>query len=186
MILPILTYDHPVLLQQAAPVQAMDSNLLKLIDDMFETMYHASGVGLAAPQIGQALRLFVVDADPLLTNEDSQEVRYGKKVFLNPEIIAFSSTLSALEEGCLSLPDLRESVMRPEALTLRYRDIEFKEQTLEVNHWMARVIQHEYDHLEGILFFDRLGSFKRRLLKPKLDMIASGQYQTDYLTLAKS
>jgi len=185
MILPIVTYDHPVLLQKAAPVQAVDKALLQLIEDMFETMYQASGVGLAAPQIGQPLRLFVVDADPMIHVEDTTTLRYGKRVFINPELISFSETMVTMDEGCLSLPDLRESVIRPDALTIRYRDTDWKEQTLEVNHWMARVIQHEYDHLEGILFFDRLGSFKRRLLKTKLDTIAAGQFQTDYLTLAK-
>jgi peptide deformylase len=186
MILPIVTYDHPVLLQKAAPVQALDEALLQLIDDMFETMYQASGVGLAAPQIGRAIRLFVVDADPMLPENDTQTVRYGKKVFINPELLSFSQTMVAMDEGCLSLPDLRESVIRPDALTIRYRDAEWKQQTMEVNHWMARVIQHEFDHLDGILFFDRLGSFKRRLLKSKLDTIAAGQYHTDYLTMAKS
>jgi len=180
MVLPILTYNDPILKRKAEPITSFDADLTQLIDSMFETMENAHGVGLAAPQIGKSIRLFVLDADVMLEEDDPQEWAIGPAVFINPEIISTSPVKVALDEGCLSLPDLRESVIRPESLIIRYIDRNFQECELEAGGWLARVIQHEYDHLEGILFFERLGSFRRRLIKSKLDAIAEGRIEADY------
>jgi peptide deformylase len=187
MILPINTYNDTVLKQKAATIESLDSELSQLIEDMFETMYEAHGVGLAAPQIGKSIRLFVIDADVMVDDDDpdGDRKRIGPTAFINPVITRFSETKVVMDEGCLSLPDLREAVTRPESLTIEYLDASFQKQILEADDWLARVIQHEFDHLEGILFYERLGSFKQRLLKSKLDAIASGEIQPEYVTAPK-
>lgn len=188
MILPINTYNDAVLKQKAAPIKTMDAELSQLIDDMFETMYAANGVGLAAPQIGKSIRLFVIDADVMIEDDDpdADRKRIGPTAFINPVITHFSAEKVIMDEGCLSLPDLREAVTRPEKLTIEYLDASFEKQVLEADDWLARVIQHEFDHLEGVLFFERLGSFKQRLLKSKLDAIASGEVHPEYVTAPKA
>jgi len=188
MILPINTYNDAVLKQKAAVIETMDDALTQLIDDMFETMYAANGVGLAAPQIGHSLRLFVIDADVMVEDDDpdADRKRIGPTAFINPVITHSSDQKVVMDEGCLSLPDLREAVTRPEKLTIEFYDASFEKRVLEADDWLARVIQHEFDHLEGILFYERLGSFKQRLLKSKLDAIASGEIQPDYSTAPKA
>jgi peptide deformylase len=179
-ILPIVLYNDPVLRAKAIAIESDSKKLQRLIDDMFETMYEASGVGLAAPQIGESIRLFVVDADVMV--EDYPEApKYGPMVFINPEIMEQGETKVEFEEGCLSLPDLRERVSRPNQITVRFLDRSFVPQELPLNGWMSRVFQHELDHLDGVLFFDHLGSFKQRLLARRLAMIDAGEVEADYL-----
>jgi len=188
MILPINTYNDAVLREKAAKIDAIDTELTQLIDDMFETMYQAHGVGLAAPQIGKSIRLFVIDADAMFEDDDPDvdKLRIGPTTFINPEIVSMSDVKIPMDEGCLSLPDLRESVVRPESLVIRYKDRDFNDCELNAGGWLARVIQHEYDHLDGVLFFDRLGSFRRRLIKGKLDAIASGIVTPEYPVVPKA
>lgn len=178
-ILPIVTYNDEVLRKKAAPITENSDNLQKLIDDMFETMYNGSGVGLAAPQIGKSLQLFVTDADPM-TEDDDDEPKYGKLVFINPKIIESGDEKATYDEGCLSIPGIRESVTRPNEIKVSYLDRELKEQTATYSGWMSRVFQHELDHLKGVLFIDYLGSFKKRLLKTRLNSVVTGEIEAGY------
>lgn len=183
-VLPIVTYDDPVLRQKSEPV-ATDSQVLQaLIDDMFETMYNGSGVGLAAPQIGESIRLFVMDAD--LMTEDTDEDDLGPLVFINPEITFKSEGQVSIEEGCLSIPGIRDSVNRPDTITVTFLDRNFQNRELNVSGWTSRVVQHEIDHLDGILFIDYLGSFRKRLLKGKLNQVRDGLVDAEYPLAAKS
>lgn len=177
-VLPIVAYDDPVLTKSAESVTENSEELQQLIDDMFDTMYGAEGVGLAAPQIGKSIRLFVMDADPM--TEDEEQADYGPMTLINPEITLASEETSEYEEGCLSLPEIKEKVRRPESITITFKDRNFRDQKLTVDQWIARVIQHEIDHLDGILFIDRLGSFRRRLLRSQLRQVAEGKIQTKY------
>jgi peptide deformylase len=177
-VLPIVLYNHPVLRAKSEAIREDSAALQQLIDDMFDTMYEANGVGLAAPQIGKNLRLFVTDADVMV--EDTDEEPFGPMVFINPEITSASEVRTVVEEGCLSLPELRENVARPQTITIRYLDRDFNQAESEFSGWMSRVIQHELDHLDGILFFDHLGSFKQRLMQRKLAMINEGKVPTEY------
>jgi peptide deformylase len=187
-VLPIVTYNDAVLREKAEVIATFDKGLTELIDDMFETMYEAHGVGLAAPQIGKSIRLFVIDADAMIEDDDpdAEKLRIGPTAFINPQIVKMSDVKVPLDEGCLSLPDLRETVIRPDSLTIKYKDRDFNDCELEASGWLARVIQHEYDHLDGVLFFDHLGSFRRRLLKGKLDAIANGLVEPEYPVVPKS
>lgn len=178
-ILPIVLYNDPVLRKKATAIESDSKKLQRLIDDMFETMYEASGVGLAAPQIGESIRLFVVDAD-VMAEDDEDTQKYGPMVFINPEIVSKGSESIDLEEGCLSLPDLREKVTRPDKITVKFLDRKFVEREMSFDGWMSRVFQHELDHLDGILFFDYLGSFKKRLIARRLAMIDAGEVEADY------
>ena len=182
-VLPIVTYDDPVLTTQARPLEPGMKELEKLIDDMFETMYEAEGVGLAAPQIGKSLQLFVVDADAI--TEEEEGATYGPRVYINPDIEALGEETGELEEGCLSLPDVREKVTRPLRIRIRYLDSHFQEHEEICDGWFARVLQHEYDHLKGVLFIDYLGSFRKRLIKKKLDAIKFGKVEASYELAAK-
>jgi peptide deformylase len=188
MILPINTYNDEVLKRKADQIEVFDNDLQQLIDDMFETMYAAHGVGLAAPQIGKSIRLFVIDADAMVDDDDPNvdTLRIGPMAFINPEIVSMSDVKVTMDEGCLSLPDLRDAVVRPETLVIRYKDRDLNDCELEASGWLSRVIQHEYDHLDGVLFFEHLGSFRRRLLKNKLDAIASGQVLPEYPVAPKA
>lgn len=181
-ILPIVTFNDPLLRIQTKPVSEVNPALGKLIEDMFETMYNASGIGLAAPQVGREESLFVIDADSVL---DDGEKKHGPMAFINPEIVASDSKKVEFEEGCLSLPGLREKVKRPDEITVRYKNAEFQNVELKLNGWMSRVVQHELDHLKGVLFIDYLGSFRRRLIKSKLDSIRLGQVEPDYPLVPK-
>ncbi|HRK73355.1 MAG TPA: peptide deformylase [Rhodothermales bacterium] len=186
MILPIRRYGDPVLRKEAQEITSNTPELQTLIDNMFETMKNADGVGLAAPQIGESIRLFVVDVRHY--EEDYQE-KTGEPfpdawkecmVFINPEIIAESDEESEFEEGCLSVPDIHEMVTRPSKISLQYLDRHFTPQKMEVDKLMARVIQHEHDHLDGILFLDHMSAFKRRMLQRKLRDIQRGVLETKY------
>lgn len=182
-ILPIVTYDDEILRKKAKPVEELTDEIETLIDSMFETMYNSDGVGLAAPQIGRLLRIFVVDADSMAKEED--DPLYGPVAMINPEITFSSDQEIEMEEGCLSIPGVNASVSRPESIRVAYRDEAFEEQELEVGGWLARVIQHEKDHLEGVLFLDHLSIFKRKLLSGKLKDIAEGNKETDYPLVPK-
>lgn len=177
-ILPIVLYNDPILRVKSTAIDSDSKKLQKLIDDMFDTMYEASGVGLAAPQIGQNIRLFVMDADVMV--EDTDETAYGPLTFINPEIVSKGETLIEFEEGCLSLPDLREKIIRTDKIVVKFLDRKFVEQKMEFDGWMSRVFQHELDHLDGILFFDYLGSFKKRLIARRLSQIDAGEVEADY------
>ncbi|MDZ7718194.1 MAG: peptide deformylase [Balneolaceae bacterium] len=184
-VLPIVTYNDPILKQKTEPVSENSEKLQTLIDNMFETMYQASGVGLAAPQIGKSIQLFVMDADSI-TEEVDDEPNIGPVTLINPEIIKEDEEKVKLEEGCLSIPEVRDDVSRPKSITVRYKDRDFNEQTMETSGWIARVIQHEYDHLQGVLFLDYLSAFKRRLHKSTLKKIDKGKLETDYPLVSKS
>lgn len=178
MILPIHVYGSPVLQQPTVEVQENTPELQELIDNMIETMHGATGIGLAAPQVGRTERLFVVDLSPLA--EEDPELPEGPLVFINPVIKEESTSDDEYEEGCLSLPDLREYVSRPESIVVSYLDREFNEHHIEADGMFARVIQHEYDHLDGVLFIDHISSFKRRLMKRRLKDMTKGKIQADY------
>lgn len=185
MILPIVAYGDPVLRKKAVKVDSEYPKLQELIANMWETMYNASGVGLAAPQVGLSLRLFVIDATPFADDEElskeEQEVLDGfKKVFINAKIEEETGENWAFNEGCLSIPDIREDINRKDTITITYQDENFKTHTETYDGLAARVIQHEYDHIEGILFTDKLSSLKKRLLKNRLDKISKGKINIDY------
>lgn len=185
MILPIVAYGANVLKVKASPVDKGDPNLGKLIADMWETMYNANGVGLAAPQIGESLRLFVIDASPFAQDEDlspkeAKVLKDFKRVFINPTMIGETDAEWDFTEGCLSIPNIREDVSRKEKITIAFLDEELNEQTLTLDGLAARVVQHEYDHIEGILFTDKLSPLKKRLLKGKLNNISKGNINPDY------
>ena len=176
MIYPIVVYGDPVLKKRAQEVEQGDLDMQKLIEDMYETMYNASGIGLAAPQIGKSIRVFITDGG-VMEDEDLADF---KKVFINPQILEESGDDWAFEEGCLSIPTIREDVFRPEKLRIRYYDENWPVQEEDFDGLRARIIQHEYDHLEGVLFTDLLPSLKKRLLKGKLQNISKGKVKADY------
>src|SRR5574344_1067879 len=178
MILPIYVYGHPILRRQAADVSLTDENLKTLIEDMYETMYHANGVGLAAPQIGKSLRLFVIDSAPykeFYPNEDARKI-----TFINPTITTRTGEEFPFNEGCLSLPEIHEDVMRQPAIAITYFDETLNQKTEHFEGVLARIIQHEYDHIEGMVFTDKLSSLKKMILKRKLSDIATGKTKPGY------
>jgi peptide deformylase len=185
MIYPIVAYGDPVLRKVTVDIDK-SYDVKKLSEDMFETMYNAKGVGLAAPQIGLNVRMFVVDGRPFNEGEDMEERDKDpslidfKKVFINAEIIEEDGDDWAFEEGCLSIPDVREDIYRAEYLTIRYFDENWNEHTEEYEGLAARIIQHEYDHVDGILFTDHLNPVKKRMLKNKLAKITKGKVDVDY------
>lgn len=183
-VLPIVTFDDDRLRQEAKTVQKNSKELQQLIDDMFETMYNADGVGLAAPQIGRPLRLFVADADVYVEEEDKDK-SYGPLVMINPVISLKSEETIAMEEGCLSIPEVMGPVSRPAKITVQFKDRDFNDQELEVDGHLARVIQHEIDHLDGVLFIDHLSFFKRKLLVSKLNALAEGEKEIAYPVVSK-
>jgi peptide deformylase len=186
MILPIVAYGAPVLRVVSKDITPDYPNLSKLIEDMWETMYASNGVGLAAPQINRDIRLFVVDSSQIFENQDEDEKgKYPdepgiKQVFINAHVKALNGKEWAYNEGCLSIPKIREDVTRHEEVTLEYVDEQFVPQTKTFNGITARVILHEYDHIEGKLFIDYLKPLKRKLLKGKLDDITKGKIKVDY------
>lgn len=184
--LPIVTYDDPVLSRTAEPIERLTDELRTLIEDMFETMYEADGVGLAAPQVGRSIRLFVIDADVLLEGEEDDPQALGQRVFINPEIVHMDPETVEMEEGCLSLPGLRDTVSRSRAIRIRYLDHEMAQQELELDGWNARVVLHEYDHLDGVLFTDRLTAFRRAMHTQDLKKIRTGKMHADYPLAPKS
>jgi peptide deformylase len=179
MIYPILLLGDPVLRQQAKEIEENTPELQKLIADLFETMYRSHGVGLAAPQIGKSMRLFVVDGTPM-EDSDEEGVEGFKGVFINPEIIEEGEEDVKFEEGCLSIPGIRENVDRPDEIHIRYLDENFNFHEETFTGVPARIIQHEYDHLEGILFTDYLSAFKKNLLRSRLSQIQKGLVDVNY------
>lgn len=185
MILPIRAYGDPVLKKMAQDIEPGHSGLKELVADMFETMYAANGVGLAAPQIGQSIRLFIVDASPFAEDDDGNPTEEAhlkdfKKIFINPYIVEEDGEEWGFEEGCLSIPNIREEVVREERIVLQYLDENFKEHEEEFTGFAARVIQHEHDHLDGILFVDHLAPLRRRLINGKLRDISRGKTDVKY------
>lgn len=183
MILPIVAYGDPILKKRASDIDRDHPDLDSLIDDMFETMYNAKGIGLAAPQIGESLRLFIVDASPFGDDEEdpeAQKVKDFKEVFINAEIRDTYGENYPFEEGCLSIPNIREDVLRDDEISIRYYDRDWNLQEREFDGYAARIIQHEYDHIEGVLFVDRLNPLKRRMLKRRLNDISQGSTKVEY------
>ena len=177
MIYPIVLYGDPLLKKQGEDVHPDAVDVQQLSEDMFETMYQASGIGLAAPQIGLGLRIFVVDSTPI----DEEEGRDGfKRVFVNPKILESQGQVWTFEEGCLSIPGVRADVQRPPVIKIHYYDEHWQEHTETLDGMAARIVLHEYDHVEGILFTDRIKGLKKRLLKSKLNSISKGQIDADY------
>jgi len=185
MILPIIAYGDPVLKKKGKEITKDYPNFDTLLENMFETMYNAFGVGLAAPQIGLPIRMFLVDTAPFAEDEglakEEQETLNGfKRVFINAKIIEEEGDEWAFNEGCLSIPDVREDVFRKPNITIEYLDENFKSHKESFDGLIARVIQHEYDHIEGILFTDKLSSLKKRLIKSRLINISKGKIDVDY------
>lgn len=185
MILPIVAYGDPVLRKVGSDINQDYPKLKELLANMWETMYAANGVGLAAPQIGLPIRIFLVDATPFaddeeLSDEERKKIEGYKKVFINAHIDEEVGEEWTFNEGCLSIPDVREDVKRKDTVTLTYLDENFKTQTETYDGLLARIIQHEYDHIEGILFTDKLSGLKKRLLKSRLTNISKGKINVDY------
>jgi peptide deformylase len=191
MILPIVVYGDPVLRKAGVEIDKNHEGLHQLISDMFETMYKAKGVGLAAHQVGKAIRLFVVDTHPFgeagdddeedeFTPEQRKELQAFKKVFINPKILSEEGTEWKFNEGCLSIPKIREDVNRKPDIKIEYYDENFAKHVETYSGVIARVIQHEYDHIEGKLFTDKISPFKRKMLAGKLSDIANGKVNADY------
>ncbi len=185
MILPILAYGDPILRKKGKKIAKEFPKLDVILENMFETMYSAKGVGLAAPQIGLAIRLFIIDATPFENDEEysvkeREFLSTFKQVFINPKIVEETGDEWAFNEGCLSIPDIREDIFRNEDVKIEYYDEDFKKHTKKFNGIVARIIQHEYDHIEGVLFTDKLTPLKKRLLKGKLANISKGKIDIDY------
>ncbi|CEN45137.1 peptide deformylase [Capnocytophaga canis] len=185
MVLPIVAYGDPVLRKMCTDISAGYPNIKDLISNMFQTMEASRGVGLAAPQIGLPIRLFVVDAAPFadddeLTKEEQTFLENFRKVFINAKIIEETGDKWSFNEGCLSIPGVRGDVSRHERLTIEYLDENFQPQVLTVDGLAARIIQHEYDHIQGVLFTDKLSAFKKRILQGKLTDISKGKVNVDY------
>ncbi|UOQ73040.1 peptide deformylase [Hymenobacter cellulosilyticus] len=191
MIYPIVAFGDPVLKSRAKdiPAELPADELKQLIDDMYATMYHANGVGLAAPQIGKSVRLFVIDSAPMVGDDDEDEEEATdadpteapvKRAFINPVMVSETGEEWGFEEGCLSIPGVRETVYRHETIVIRYEDEQRVQHEETFSGMTARVIQHEYDHLEGVLFTDHISSFKKQLIKGKLTRISKGDVNADY------
>ncbi len=191
MILPIVAYGSSVLRQVATPIDAQYPDLQKLIADMWETMYNSNGVGLAAPQINKSIRLFLVDTQQIVDGAETEEEKDDfkdeapiKQVFINAEVVQEDGKEWAYNEGCLSIPKVRGDVMRSNKIKIKYQDENFKSYTKEFDKVTARVILHEYDHIEGKLFIDRLKPLKRKMLSGKLDNITKGKVSVSYKMIA--
>ncbi|UOX33649.1 peptide deformylase [Flavobacterium sediminilitoris] len=185
MILPIYGYGEPVLRKVGEEIAEDYPNLKETIANMYETMYHAYGVGLAAPQVGLAIRLFLVDTSPFaesddISKEEAEELKAFKQTFINAKIVKEEGDLWGFNEGCLSIPDVREDVFRHDTITIEYFDEDFNKKTEVYSGIIARVIQHEYDHIEGILFTDHLSMLKKKLIGKKLMNIMEGKSRPDY------
>lgn len=185
MILPIVGYGDPVLRKVGEEISPEYPNLKDLIANMYDTMYNAYGVGLAAPQIGLAIRLFVIDTEPFsdsedLTKEEQEQLKGFNQTFINAKMLKEDGEEWSFNEGCLSIPDVREDVYRNERITIEFFDENFNKKTEVYDGLIARVIQHEYDHIEGILFTDKISTLKRTLIKKKLQNIMDGKARPDY------
>jgi peptide deformylase len=192
MILPIVVYGDPVLRKKCVDIEKTHENLSALLANMYETMYEAQGVGLAAPQVGKAIRVFIVDASPFaevdedeepeFTEEEMKQMDGFKKTFINATILKEEGEEWKFNEGCLSIPKIREDVLRKPTITIEYYDEKFKKHTETYNGVIARVIQHEYDHIEGVLFTDKISPFKRKMISGKLTDISKGKFRANYKT----
>jgi len=185
MILPIVAYGATILRKISLPIAADHAQLATLIEDMWETMYESNGVGLAAPQVNKNIRLFVMDSAQIFTNREEEDEVYPdapgiKKVFINAKVLETGGKDWIYNEGCLSIPKIREDVTRSETVTLSYRDENFVEHTETFNGMTARIILHEYDHIEGKLFIDYLKPLRRKILQGKLNDISKGKVKVDY------
>lgn len=182
MILPIYIYGQPVLRKQAVDIDKDYEDLPALVENMFETLTESDGIGLAAPQIGKAIRLVVIDLDVL--KDDLPEYKDFKKVFINPYILEYddNSKKEAMEEGCLSLPGIHESVTRPTRIHVKYKDADFQDHDEWVDGYLARVMQHEFDHLDGTMFIDRLTPLRKQLIRNKLKALLNAKYRCSYRT----
>ncbi|AWM12672.1 peptide deformylase [Flavobacterium sp. NRK F10] len=185
MILPIYGYGEPVLRKVGEDISKDYPNLKQTIANMYETMYNAHGVGLAAPQVGLSIRLFVIDARPFAEGDDVSKEEAAllndfKKTFINARIVKEEGEVWGFNEGCLSIPDVREDVFRHDKITIEYYDEDFNKKTEEYDGLIARVIQHEYDHIDGILFTDHLSSLKKKLIGKRLQNIMEGKARPDY------
>lgn len=187
MILPIVAYGNIILRKKSVPITNQYEGLDKLIENMWDTLYKSNGVGLAAPQVNKGIRLFIVDSAIIFTNSE-EPLQYNdapgiKRVFINAEIISFDGDEWPYNEGCLSIPKIREDVNRPDKVTLKYVDENFEEHIDTFEGITARIIQHEYDHIEGKLFIDHIAPIKRKLLQPRLLDISKGKIKTEYKML---
>mgnify|MGYP001192511317 CR=1 FL=1 len=182
MILPILSYGNPLLKKKSNEIDSSYPNLKNLIQDMWETMYNAEGVGLAAPQIGKSIRLFIIDAKPFFQEKNTTEfeLKNLKRVFINPSLTIVEGEPCNFNEGCLSIPEIREDIERVDSIKIDFYDEKFNFQSLKLSGILARVILHEYDHIEGILFTDRITNFKKILIQKKLNKISRGQIEVNY------
>jgi peptide deformylase len=182
MILPIVAYGDPVLRKRAQKVDKNHPGLQEFIDNLFETMYHSHGVGLAAPQVGQSLRIFVADSSPMdgVIDEDSGDLKDWKRVFINPVVKELGDDEWSYEEGCLSIPDVRENVWRSEKIKITYFNEKFEKKEETLSMMKARIVLHEFDHIEGVLFLDHVSALKRQLLKGRLGKISRGQIEPRY------
>ena len=174
-VLPIYSCFHPVLKKKTEPVTDFDNNLRQLVDDMFESMYYSDGIGLAANQVGVSKSIITIDA-----NSDKNDIKFPILTMINPEIITFSDGVVDYQEGCLSVPKFYEDVTRPKSIQVKYLDLDAKEHILDADDILARVIQHEFDHLNGILFYEKLSPIRRTLAKSKLNKIKQGKVRPDY------
>lgn len=181
MILPIYLYGQSVLRRPTEDIEENNEELKQLIADMYETLKRSEGCGLAAPQIGKAMRLFIVDGTELA--EDYPECTGFKKTFINPEIIEESEETCTFDEGCLSLPGISETVRRPQEITINYLDEDFNEHTETLAGFAARIVQHEYDHLEGHVFTDRIAPLRKAFVRKKLEAIVKGKVAARYKTV---
>ncbi len=187
-ILPIYTYNQPVLRKKAKPVKSVDEEFIRFVEDMFETMHTANGIGLAANQVGSLRRVIVVDITDVMKEKEGSGGENGEDippeakaplVMLNPEVVGEAGEW-VMEEGCLSIPDIREEVERAEAIRVKYKDLEMNDKELLADGLLGRVILHEIDHLNGVLFIDRLSKVKQKLLKGRLNKIRKGEMETSY------
>lgn len=184
MILPIYTFGNTVLRKVAEPITQDYPDLQALIENMFETMHKADGVGLAAPQVGLPIRLLVIDLEAF--REDKPELADFKVAMINPEMLEFGDDKETAEEGCLSVPGIHENVSRSKTIKIKYLDADFNEHIEFFDGFKARVVQHEYDHLEGNLFTDKVSPLRRQMIKSKLDKIVKGKSSASYKTKSAS
>lgn len=181
MIYPIVVYGHPVLKKISGDIDKDFPGLNDLINDMFDTMYHAEGLGLAAPQIGKSVRIFVIDGAPVA--EDEPELADFKQVFINAHIVEKNGEVVPMNEGCLSIPNIREEVKRESHIRIQYYDENWEYHDEVYEGYKARIIQHEYDHLDGILFTEKINPLKKQLIRGKLTDISKGKFEADYKTI---
>lgn len=181
MIYPIVVYGHPILKKIAEDIEKDYPGLQKLVDDLFDTMYHSEGLGLAAPQVGKSVRVFVIDGAPV--SEDEPELANFKKAFINAHIVEKSGELVPMNEGCLSIPHIREEVKRESHIRINYYDENWEYHEEVYDGFKARIIQHEYDHLDGILFVEKINPLKKQLIRGKLSDISKGKFEAEYKTV---